>query len=152
VTKRRKFEEHVPLFAEYAARAAKLSPEAWGRLRLSCAELNGPEFRALREREFEEAASERTPPPRRTKSSGKARIDAWVDANFALEAAVAQHERSDPGVATAVRAAGQAVLRHDWMSPEAFHAVYRYVESEIPYAELDPPATPPPDRGPLQTD
>jgi hypothetical protein len=197
MTKPRKFDEHVPLFAAYAARVASLSPGAWGRLRLSCAALNGPEFRALLERaqlsarphelavpaaaerllsirairaasravavgigfvyevvaEFEAAApGEPTPPPHRRRSTGKRVIDACVDATHMLEAAVSRHERTDPGVATAVRAAGRAVLRHDWMSPEAFHAVYRYVESEIPYAEIDPPANPPPASDPLRTD
>jgi len=197
MTRPRTFAEHVPLFAAYAARVAKLSPAAWGRLRLSCAELNGPEFRALVERaqlsaraherpelpgaarlmsirairavsraaavgigfvyevaaEFEAAApADAAVPSHRTRSTGKPMIDACVDATQLLEAAVGWHQRSDPGVATAVRAAGQAVLHHDWMAPAAFQSVYRYVESEIPYAEIDPPTAPPPVGDPLRTD
>jgi hypothetical protein len=61
----------------------------------------------------------------------------YVDAWFAIEAAIHSSTGRHPGVAAAIRAAGQAVLRHDWLSAETFTAVYGFVESEIPYATLE---------------
>jgi len=77
-------------------------------------------------------------PLSRKSSTGSARNDRYVDANFLVENALATHERAHPGLATAVRAAGEAVLRHDWMPPEDFASVYAVMESEIPFAELLP--------------
>jgi hypothetical protein len=61
----------------------------------------------------------------------------YVDAWFAIEAAIHSSTGRHAGVAAAIRAAGQAVLRHDWLSAETFAAVYGFVESEIPYATLE---------------
>jgi hypothetical protein len=61
----------------------------------------------------------------------------YVDAWFAIERAIHSSPGRHAGVAAAIRAAGQAVLRHDWLSAETFAAVYGFVESEIPYATLE---------------
>jgi len=63
-------------------------------------------------------------------------IDACVDAYFLIDSALASSARAQPGVAAAIRAATQVMLRHDWLPPEDFEAVYRYIETEIPFAEL----------------
>ncbi|HEY9226805.1 MAG TPA: hypothetical protein VIP11_09175 [Gemmatimonadaceae bacterium] len=60
-----------------------------------------------------------------------------MDAHFLIESALAPLQRTDPGVVTVVRAAGQAVLRHDRLSAD-FEAVYGYIEPEIPFADLEP--------------
>lgn len=78
-------------------------------------------------------------PRRRTTTTGAPRSDAYWDAICLIESALKHIQRTDPGVATAVRAAGQAVLRHDRLAPADFETVYSFVEPEIPYAELDPP-------------
>jgi hypothetical protein len=78
------------------------------------------------------------PPPRRTQSTGDPITDAYVDAFFLIEATLAPFRHTDPGVAVAVRAAGQAVLRHDWLTPADFEALYAPVEPEIPFADLEP--------------
>jgi hypothetical protein len=75
----------------------------------------------------------------RAGSTGRPRTDAYIDATFSIESALEQLQRTDPGVATAVRAAGQAVLRHDWLTQSDFEAVYAFVEPEIPFADLEPP-------------
>jgi hypothetical protein len=74
----------------------------------------------------------------RTRTTGTARNDRYVDANFLLENALREHDRAHPGLATAVRAASQAVLRHDWMPPEDFRSAYAVMEPEIPFADLTP--------------
>jgi hypothetical protein len=61
----------------------------------------------------------------------------YVDASFAIESALHSMKASHAGVTVAIRAAGQAVMLHDWLSAEAFAAVYGFVESEIPYATLE---------------
>jgi hypothetical protein len=63
-------------------------------------------------------------------------VDAYIDASNEIESALMSLEREHPGVVTAVRSAGQAVLRHDCLSRANFDAVYRYVEPEIPFATL----------------
>jgi len=78
-------------------------------------------------------------PRRRTQSTGKPRTDEYIDTTFLIESALAPFQRTDPGVVTAVRAAGQAVLRHDWLSPADFDAVYAFVEPDIPFASLEAP-------------
>jgi len=77
-------------------------------------------------------------PLARTRTTGTARNDRYVDANFLLENTLKEHDRAHPGLSTAVRAAGQAVLRHDWMQPEDFRSVYAVMEPEIPFADLLP--------------
>lgn len=76
------------------------------------------------------------PPPRRTQSTGDPTTDAYIDAFFLITAALAPIRHSDPGVAVAVHAAGQAVLRHDWLPSENFDALYAPIEPEIPFAAL----------------
>ena len=76
-------------------------------------------------------------PLRRTRSTGKPRTDAFIDATFLIESALIPLQRTEPGVVTAVRAAGRVLLMHDWLSPADFEAVYGYVESEIPFADLE---------------
>lgn len=71
------------------------------------------------------------------RSTGKPRTDMYIDAWRRIEAKLLPLEHSAPGVAAAVRAAGQAVLRHDRLNPETFADVYRFVEAEIPFAELE---------------
>jgi hypothetical protein len=77
------------------------------------------------------------PPWQRTTSTGNARTDLYIDASSRIETALMPYVKSDPGVVTAVHAAGHAVLRHDWMSPATFDAVYGFMEPEIPFAELE---------------
>lgn len=169
------------LFAAYANRVAQLSPEALGRIRERCAELNDPSFRALLDRallfakpfepllpeaaersiparvivgvaraaisglaiagtmaaEFEASGPPAPPRPRREpKLTGRPRTDALLRAASLIEGVVAPLERTEPGVAVAVRAAGHAVLRHDQIPREDFEAIYKYVEPAIPFAEL----------------
>ena len=81
------------------------------------------------------------PWPRRTHSTGDPITDAYIDATFLIGAALAPFQRTDPGVAAAVRAAGQAVLRHDWLRRADFEALYAPIESEIPFASLEPPSS-----------
>lgn len=45
--KRRSNDEHIALFARYGARVASLSPLAWDRIRVRCAELDGPAFHSV---------------------------------------------------------------------------------------------------------
>ena len=82
----------------------------------------------------------RTPdaPLSRKQTTGSARNDRYVDASFLLENTLTRHARAHPGLATTVQAAGQAVLRHDWMPPEDFIAAYAVMEPDIPFAELLP--------------
>lgn len=81
------------------------------------------------------------PPPRRTESTGDPTTDAYVDAFFLIAAALAPIRRTDPGVAVGVHAAGQAVLRHDWLAPADFEALYAPIEPDIPFADLEPPSS-----------
>lgn len=179
--KPRGFEHDAARYVTYAARVARLPSAVWDRLRLRCADLDGPAFRALLKRtaiaarpyglwlpgvkptptlqairaasrivqtsiafahqvvaEFETPESRAADvAKRRTLSSGSPRIDALVHASMLIESTLAPLEGTGPGVATVLRAAGQAVLRHDWLSDAEFESVYRYVEPEIPFASLD---------------
>lgn len=83
------------------------------------------------------------PPRRRTHSTGQPGTDVYIDATFLIETALMPFERTNPGLVTALRAAGQAVLRHDWLSQSDFDAMYALVEPEIPFAELAPPSSAP---------
>ena len=74
---------------------------------------------------------------RRTDSTGKPRVDMFIDASFAIESALGSLSQNHPGVAAAVRAAADAVLRHDWLEPENFRRIYAFIEPEIPFAELE---------------
>jgi hypothetical protein len=69
-------------------------------------------------------------------NTGKPVIDACVDAFILIDNALASQARAQPGVAAAIRAAAQAVLRHDWLPPGEFEAVYTYIQPDIPFAEL----------------
>ena len=68
------------------------------------------------------------------------RVAALVEAHRRLETALRPRVQRHPGVITAVRAAGEAVLRHDWLTPGAFAELYQYVAPEIPFTSLEPPA------------
>jgi hypothetical protein len=179
----RDFHAHIALYAAYAGRVTALPPEAWARLEVVCASIDGDEITAVVDRarlaarahnfldrfatkdrvagrigalttalitgigvvtelvsEFEGPPSKQ--PGQRARPTGAPPpadpdTTAYVDAWSAIEQAVAPVATRHPGVATAVRAAGQAVLRHDWLSRETFDAVYRFVEAEIPYASID---------------
>lgn len=76
---------------------------------------------------------------RRT-STGTPDVDRYIDAQSTIERTLADRGVRVAGVATAVRAAAHAVWRHDWLASETFDRVYRWVASEIPYAEVDPTA------------
>lgn len=90
-------------------------------------------------RELSEVATkEPNEPLVRKQPTGTAQRDRYVDASFLLDNTLASHERVHPGLATTVRAAAQAVLRHDWMSPEDFASAYAVMETEVPFAELLP--------------
>jgi len=185
MNQRRSFDEHSQLFVAYAARVAALSPSAWDRLRLRCADLDDSAFRSLLRRarlsakpyelflppavrsraafrviarasrtvqvsiaiagqiaaEFEAAGSQRSAVPRNTRSTGKRATHDSVDAYFLIESTLTSLERSNPGVVTAVRAAGQAVLHHDILDQADFDAAYMLIEPEIPFASLAPPNT-----------
>jgi hypothetical protein len=78
------------------------------------------------------------PPTRPTvPRSDDPRVDAYVEGWFTMTLALVPFENAHPGVAAAVRAAGQAVLRHDHLSPATFAEVYGYVEAEIPFDSIE---------------
>jgi hypothetical protein len=88
----------------------------------------------------ERSPSSASPSPyHRTESTGEATTDAYIDAMFLIESALALLAHENRGIATVVRAAGQAVLRHDWLPRADFDAVYAFIEPEIPFAALEPP-------------
>ena len=70
------------------------------------------------------------------RSTGKPRTDAYINAWLSIDAALTPFHRTDPGLVTVVRAAGEAVLTHDWLSPTDFDTVYGFVEPEIPFGIL----------------
>jgi hypothetical protein len=76
------------------------------------------------------AASPRVTSTRRPSTS------VYFEGHRLLDEALAPLIGTHPGVTTAVRAAGEAVLRHDWLSPADFDAVYRFIEPEIPFSDL----------------
>lgn len=78
---------------------------------------------------------------RRSTSSENPDRDRYSDAFSTIEHALARHHVRTPGISTAVRAAAQAVLRHDFLTPADFDRVYQWVAPEIPYATVDPTAT-----------
>lgn len=80
------------------------------------------------------------PPPRSRSPIVATLVAAHAQLDAALEPLTSRH----PGVITAVRAAGEAVLRHDWLAPEAFAEIYRYVAAEIPFESLELPPNQPP--------
>jgi hypothetical protein len=86
--------------------------------------------------EFDSTEPAPEEPPR---TSSHPEINTYVDAALHLEATL-RRNAPDPGVAAAIRAGAQAVLRRDsLMSAAAFDDVYRYVEDEIPFDSLEPP-------------
>jgi hypothetical protein len=84
--------------------------------------------------EFTERSTDSSASPRRPIFDPKhARFgDAW----FAIESAL-QSSTASVGVATVVRAAGQALLRHDFLAPATFAEVYGFIEPEIPFASVE---------------
>jgi hypothetical protein len=75
--------------------------------------------------------------PLRARSTGKPTTDAFIDAWFSINSALTPFQQTDRGLVTVVRAAGQAILRHGFLSPVDFDAVYGFVEPEIPFATLE---------------
>ncbi|MEQ1691237.1 MAG: hypothetical protein ABMA00_08135 [Gemmatimonas sp.] len=73
-------------------------------------------------------------------STGKPDVDRYIDALNVIEHALEQQGVRVAGVATAVRASAHAVWHHDQLAPATFERVYRWVASEIPYAQVDPAA------------
>lgn len=184
MTPPRGVDEHIQRFVAYSVRVAQLTPAAWDRLRVRCADLDGPAFATLLRRtrlrarpyglwlppgtphplafrviagasravqasiafasevvaEFGAAVPHAPNVPLRRTRSGNPRTDAFVDATFRIEATLTPIGRTNPGVATAIRAAGHAVLRHDWLSETDFDAAYSLIEPEIPFADLVPPS------------
>jgi len=65
------------------------------------------------------------------------RVTRLFEATRDLEAALASHAEGHPGLIVAVRTAGQALVRHDWLTEAAFGDVYQYVEAEIPFRSLE---------------
>ena len=177
-------DERIQRFVAYSVRVAQLSPAAWDRLRIRCADLDGPAFRTLLRRarlgarpyevwlppatrlplafriiagasravqasiafagevaaEFDAASAHAPSAPLRRTRSGNARTDAFGDATLLIEATITPFGRTHPGLVTAIRAAGHAVLRHDWLSEADFDATYSLIEPEIPFADLMPPS------------
>jgi hypothetical protein len=81
-----------------------------------------------------------TEPPHwvgRQRTTGNPRTDACVNAYMLIESKITPLQHSQPGTVAVVRAAAQAVLRHDWLTPTDFAAVYGFVEPDIPFAELE---------------
>lgn len=86
--------------------------------------------------EFEVAHAPETGIPSLTRSKGNQSTAACVEAHVLIESTLAPFTQTNPGLITAVRTAGQAVLRHDWLERAAFDAAYGLVEAEIPFADL----------------
>ncbi len=61
----------------------------------------------------------------------------YADALERISAAVSQHSRRSDGVGTAIEAAAGALLRRDAIPDREFHAIYGWVEAEIPYHRID---------------
>ena len=76
---------------------------------------------------------------RPTARTMSARVAALAAAHLRLETALRPWTSLHPGVVAAVRAAGEAVLRHDWLTPTAFADLYQYVAPEVPFESLEPP-------------
>lgn len=101
---------------------------------VNSAVMHGISFAYQVAREFD--TDEPYVPSDSTAPTNSARGNALADGFVAIERAVAMRERAEPGLATAVRAAGQAVLGHDFLAPDDFAAAYQYVEPVIPFASL----------------
>ncbi len=87
--------------------------------------------------EFEAAGPEPVAPTHpSTEGTDRTVMNRFLDANKLLESVLLPHRRTNPGVVTAVRAAGQAVFRRGWMAQADFDAVYGLIEPDIPFAEL----------------
>lgn len=78
------------------------------------------------------------PPSARRGTTGNPRADCHIDASYRIDQAIDRQGMRVGGVPAAVHAAGQGILHHDWFPPGEFHALYRWVETEIPYALVDP--------------
>lgn len=73
----------------------------------------------------------------RTASSGKETVDRYSDAMHRITSVVHAVAPYDAGIATAVDAAAQAVLRRDLLIDAQFHEIYQWIEPEIPIASFD---------------
>jgi hypothetical protein len=74
----------------------------------------------------------------RQQSTGREDFDRRMDAQNAIEHAMARHRVRIPSVAAAVRAAAHAVSMHDWLAPAVFERAYQWLEPELPYTRVDP--------------
>jgi hypothetical protein len=81
--------------------------------------------------------SQPSPSRRRSPTTSPSTEETYIDAWFSIQSALESKPPPHPGLAAAVHAAGQAVLRHDWLLPTTFADVYRFVESEIPYQDVE---------------
>jgi hypothetical protein len=70
-------------------------------------------------------------------------VAAMVEANRRIQLALLPRIQQHPGVTTAMRAASEALLRHDYLTPAQFSALYQYVAPEIPFTSLEPSAAQP---------
>lgn len=78
----------------------------------------------------------------RSKSTGNARLDRYIDADIEVEIALSEHASSSPTAMAAVRAAGAAVLRHGFLSDADFARSYFAIAPEISFVELESRVTP----------
>jgi hypothetical protein len=63
-------------------------------------------------------------------------IKAAMNAHVALEEALLAVEAGHPGVATALRAAANALLYHKFLAPDRFAAIYSIVEPQVPLSTV----------------
>ena len=74
------------------------------------------------------------------RSARKPELKAAMNAHLALEEAVLPLEPEHPGVATALRAVGNALVLHKFLAPERFASIYSFVEPQIPLSAVMPSA------------
>jgi hypothetical protein len=101
-----------------------------------CADLDDSSFRTLVQLATEFATPASPASLVGKYRSGDAELDAFSDAFLRLESLLVPHARENPGLVTAIRAAGRYMMNHDWMPPEDFNELYGFIEPEIPFAEL----------------
>jgi hypothetical protein len=128
-------DRQVNEYVAFADRVAGLSEDQWRALSASCAKLSATRLWFSYEfaREFETGLE---PTWTRTTSTGNARTDRFIEASNRIEREISPRIEREPGVAAALRAAGQAVLRHGLIDAETFESTYAFVEPVIPYASL----------------
>jgi hypothetical protein len=77
-----------------------------------------------------------SPPRLRHQSTGTPQSDRVIDAFNRLEHIMHRAHVRDTGVATAVRAAAQMLLRDDSLSPSAFERGWRWIANEVPFERI----------------